>query len=204
MIPSQAASRSFALRKLVLSFGLIIISAVYAVWQSVNGVQSALMAATQSTPGQSYKAANDALLQTLAQINNATPTPTKNQTVPTSKSTSKSVAPAPAPTPAPTPTPQKPAGQYTDGSYTGSPADAYYGTVQVEAVIQNGQLADVKFLQYPDTHSTSVYINQQAMPMLTQEAIQAQSANVDGVSGATFTSQAFAQSLASALTKAKA
>lgn len=93
-------------------------------------------------------------------------------------------------------------GAYTDGSYTGSAADAYYGSVQVEAIIRNGQLADVKFLQYPNSHSASVYINQQAMPYLTQEAIQAQSANVNGVSGATFTSQAFTQSLASALSQA--
>ncbi len=93
-------------------------------------------------------------------------------------------------------------GMYTDGSYTGSVANAYYGSVQVEAIIRNGQLADVKFLQYPNSHSASVYINQQAMPYLTQEAIQAQSANVNGISGATFTSQAFAQSLASALSQA--
>ncbi len=62
----------------------------------------------------------------------------------------------------------------------------------------------MQFLQYPDTHSTSVYINQQAMPYLQQEAIQAQSANVNIVSGATDTSIAFQQSLASALAQAKA
>ena len=47
------------------------------------------------------------------------------------------------------------------------------------------------------------YINGQAMPMLTSEAVQVQSANVDIVSGATFTSQAFQQSLGSALAQAK-
>ena len=82
-------------------------------------------------------------------------------------------------------------------------ADAYYGNVQVQAIVQSGKLADVKFLDYPQTHQTSVYINSQAMPYLTQEAIQAQSANVNIVSGATFTSQAFIQSLASALSQAK-
>lgn len=95
-------------------------------------------------------------------------------------------------------------GAYADGSYTGNVVDAYYGPVQVEAVIRNGQLTDVKFLQYPNSHSASVYINQQAMPYLTQEAIQAQSASVNGVSGATFTSQAFVQSLSSALSQAQA
>ena len=99
--------------------------------------------------------------------------------------------------------PTQSSGTYANGSYTGTSADAYYGTVQVKAVVRNGQLADVQFLQYPNTHSYSVYVNNQAMPVLTQEALQAQSAQVNGVSGATFTSQAFQQSLASALVRAK-
>lgn len=93
-------------------------------------------------------------------------------------------------------------GQYKDGTYTGSVADAYYGNVQVSATISGSKLTDVKFLQYPDTHSTSVVINQQAMPYLKQEAIQAQSSNVQIISGATFTSQAFQQSLQAALSQA--
>lgn len=92
---------------------------------------------------------------------------------------------------------------YADGSYTGTAADAYYGIVQVKAVITNGRITDVQFLQHPDTHSTSREINSQAMPLLTQEAIQAQNANVSGVSGATATSDAFVQSLSSALALAK-
>ncbi|MDE1919134.1 MAG: FMN-binding protein [Patescibacteria group bacterium] len=103
----------------------------------------------------------------------------------------------------PPPAPRQIGGLYADGSYAGSPADAYYGTVQVKAVVQNGRIADVQFLQYPSDRSTSRYINGQAMPLLTQEAIRAQSAQVDGVSGATFTSQAFAESLAAALAQAK-
>ncbi|MBI5405757.1 FMN-binding protein [Candidatus Kaiserbacteria bacterium] len=95
-------------------------------------------------------------------------------------------------------------GLYADGSYTGSPADAYYGTVQVVAIVRNGKMTDVQFLQHPDNQPNSRYINGQAMPLLTQEAIRAQSAQVDGVSGATFTSQAFVQSLSSALAQAKA
>lgn len=93
-------------------------------------------------------------------------------------------------------------GQYRDGTYTGTVADAYYGSVQVKASVSGGRITDVSFLQYPDTHSESVYINQQAMPYLKQEAIKAQNANVDIVSGATFTSQAFIQSLTSALSQA--
>ncbi len=94
-------------------------------------------------------------------------------------------------------------GLYKDGSYTGSVADAYYGNVQVKAVIQSGKITDVQFLEYPSDRSTSVYINGQAMPYLTQEAIQSQNSNVDIVSGATETSLAFRESLASALTQAQ-
>jgi len=103
-----------------------------------------------------------------------------------------------------TPTPSSTTGQYKDGSYTGSVEDAYYGNVQVSATISGGKITDVKFLKYPDTHNTSVIINQQAAPYLKQEAVKAQNSNVQIISGATFTSQAFIQSLATALSQAKA
>jgi uncharacterized protein with FMN-binding domain len=91
---------------------------------------------------------------------------------------------------------------YKDGTYTGSVANAYYGNVQVRVIISGGKITDVKFLQYPNSHTTSVIINQQVMPYLKQETIQAQSANVQLITGATFTSQAFVQSLQAALRQA--
>lgn len=93
---------------------------------------------------------------------------------------------------------------YKDGSYTGSAADAIYGYIQVKATIQGGKLTDVVFVQYPNDRQNSIYINSQAMPMLKQQAIQVQSSQVDGVSGATDTTQAFIQSLGDALQQAKA
>lgn len=116
-----------------------------------------------------------------------------------------STPPQPTTTTAPVQTPviTKPKGLYADGSYTGSVADAYYGLVQVRATISGGKLTDVQFLQYPNDRSTSREINSQAMPLLKQEAIAAQSARVDGVSGATDTSAAFVESLGVALGKAK-
>lgn len=93
-------------------------------------------------------------------------------------------------------------GRYKDGTYTGSVADAFYGNLQVQAVISGGRIADVIFLQYPSDRGTSVRINSQAMPILKREAIQVQSAQVDGVSGATASSGAFIESLGSALQKA--
>ena len=92
---------------------------------------------------------------------------------------------------------------YKDGSYTGSVDDAVWGNVQVKVVIQNGKITSVQFLQYPHDRSRSIEINQYADPMLINEAIQAQSANVDIVTGATDTSDAFIQSLTDALAQAK-
>jgi len=113
--------------------------------------------------------------------------------VPTSASAGSSNPPTPIPTSQ---------GQYKNGTYTGSAADAFYGNIQVQAVISGGKITDVIFLQYPNDRGTSVMINQQAMPYLKQEAIAAQSANVDIVSGATDSSQAFIQSMQSALSQA--
>jgi uncharacterized protein with FMN-binding domain len=93
-------------------------------------------------------------------------------------------------------------GTYRNGTYTGPEADAYYGLVQVKVVITNGKISDVQFLDYPHDRRTSQEINNQVMPWLTQEAIQAQSANVNLISGATLTSEAFANSLQSALSSA--
>ena len=93
---------------------------------------------------------------------------------------------------------------YKDGSYTGSVADAFYGNLQVQVTISGGKITDIAFLQAPNDNPNSQYINQQADPMLKQEAIQAQSANVNTITGATDSSQAFVQSLAAALNQAKA
>jgi uncharacterized protein with FMN-binding domain len=92
---------------------------------------------------------------------------------------------------------------YKDGIYTGSIADAFYGNVEVQATISSGKIASVNFLQYPSDRSTSRSINSQAMPYLQQEAIAVQSGQVNVVSGATDTSNAFVQSLTSALAQAQ-
>lgn len=96
------------------------------------------------------------------------------------------------------------AATYKDGSYTGSVADAQWGVVQIKATIQGGKITDVQFLQYPNDRNRSRMINSDADPQLVSEAIQAQSANVDIVTGATDSSEAFMQSLADALSQARA
>jgi len=90
-----------------------------------------------------------------------------------------------------------------DGTFTGSEVDAYYGWVKVQTIIQGGRITDVHFLEYPQDRRTSQRINSFAVPNLQQEAIQAQTANVDIISGATLTSEAFRVSLQAALDSAK-
>ncbi|HEV8666708.1 MAG TPA: FMN-binding protein [Candidatus Paceibacterota bacterium] len=94
-------------------------------------------------------------------------------------------------------------GQYKDGTYTGKVADAFYGNLQVQATISDGKITDVTFLQQPNTPQESVEVNAKSSPKLKSEAIAAQSAKVDIVSGATQSSEAFQQSLASALSQAQ-
>ena len=91
------------------------------------------------------------------------------------------------------------ASAYKDGTFQGQAIDAYYGLVQVQVSIQGGSIQSVQFLQYPNDRRTSVQINSIAMPYLQQEAVQAQSANVNIISGATLTSEGFQMSLQSAL-----
>ena len=118
-------------------------------------------------------------------------------------SSSPAIATAPPPSAASSVASSAAAGLYKDGTYLGTKTDAYYGNVQVRVTVQSGKIADVQFLDYPQNRSTSRYINSQATPALRSEAIQIQSAPVDAVSGATYTSQAFNQSLASALAQAQ-
>lgn len=92
---------------------------------------------------------------------------------------------------------------YKNGTYRGSVVDAYYGNIQVQVQITGGRITDVTFLQYPNDNGTSRFINSQAMPMLKSEAIQAQNAQVNIISGASDSSMAFQQSLADALSQAK-
>ena len=90
-------------------------------------------------------------------------------------------------------------GTLADGTYTGQSANAYYGDIQVQVVIQNGAITGFRLMSYPSHTGTSIAINRQALPILAQEVITAQSTQVDIVSGATLSSEAFLRSVESAL-----
>ena len=88
------------------------------------------------------------------------------------------------------------------GTFTGSSVDTRYGPVQVQAVVSGGKLTNVNVLQVPDNGNYEDQIVSIALPELKSEALSAQSGNIDIISGATFTSQGYAQSLQSALDQA--
>ena len=110
-------------------------------------------------------------------------------------STAATTAPAPAATQA-----AKPAA--ASGTFTGDAAQTRFGPVQVSITISNGRITNVTAPVYPRESFQDQQINAQAIPWLEQQTIAAQSANIQGVGGASYTSQGFYQSLVSALSKA--
>jgi len=86
-----------------------------------------------------------------------------------------------------------------DGTFTGEAADTRYGPVQVRITISGGRITDAQAVEYPQESGRDVRINSTAVPKLNQETLQVQSAQIDTVSGATYTSEGYQQSLQSAL-----
>ena len=91
-----------------------------------------------------------------------------------------------------------------DGTYTGDSVTNRWGDVQVEITVADGAITDVTVLQYPDGENKSVQINQRALPSLIESTLTAQSADVDTVSGATYTSESYRESLQTAIDDARA
>jgi len=88
-----------------------------------------------------------------------------------------------------------------NGTVTGSAVQMPYGTVEVQITVSNGKITDVQAVSLPN-RGRSGEISNYVAPILASEALKAQSANIDIVSGATYTSEAYAQSLQSALDQA--
>jgi uncharacterized protein with FMN-binding domain len=107
----------------------------------------------------------------------------------------------PGATATPAPTATTGGGSAATTKIDGPVVDTRYGPVQVELVVAGGKISDVVALQMP-TGRRSGQISQSAEPILHDEAVQAQSARIDLVSGATYTSDAYAQSLQAAIDQA--
>ncbi|PRB35383.1 FMN-binding protein [Arthrobacter sp. MYb23] len=90
-------------------------------------------------------------------------------------------------------------GSTTAATYDGASVQTRFGTVQVQVTIQDGKITEVTPLQLTDAERKSAQISSRAAPVLRSEVIQAQSANVQTIGGATVTSDAYLTSLQAAL-----
>jgi uncharacterized protein with FMN-binding domain len=104
-------------------------------------------------------------------------------------------------TPSPSATPSAPAASAASATktVTGAAADTRYGPVQVKVTFSGSTITAVDTVQYPSESGRDVEINSQALPILQQETLSKQSAQIDTVSGATYTSEGYIQSLQSAI-----
>jgi uncharacterized protein with FMN-binding domain len=92
-----------------------------------------------------------------------------------------------------------PAGSRT---FDGNAADTRWGPVQVRISVTGGKITDVQALRFPDANQHDREVSGAALPVLRQKAISAQSAQIDAVSGATYTSGGYTRSLQSAIDRA--
>jgi uncharacterized protein with FMN-binding domain len=127
-------------------------------------------------------------------------TPPVSTPQPQSGGTATTPSPA-ASTPATPTTPAKASGP-ADGTYTGSNVDTRFGSVQVQVTLSGGSISDVAAVHLTDADGRSVQISNRAAPVLRQEVLASQSANVSNVSGATYTARAYLSSVQSALDQA--
>jgi uncharacterized protein with FMN-binding domain len=134
----------------------------------------------------------------------ASPAPASDSTPSASPQPTTTTEPSPEPTETPestssaeaTPTPASGA---ASGTFTGTAVQTRFGTVQVAVIIQGGTISDVTTVQLSSRDGRSASINSRAVPVLRSEVLQAQSANVQNVSGATYTSTGYLTSLQAAL-----
>lgn len=91
----------------------------------------------------------------------------------------------------------------TSGTFTGDSADTRYGPVQVKVTVSGGTISAVDVVDVPMSNPRDAEINQQAVPLLVQETVGRADAQIDFISGATFTSDGYQRSLQSAIDKAK-
>jgi uncharacterized protein with FMN-binding domain len=95
-----------------------------------------------------------------------------------------------------------PAPRKASGTFTGQDVSTQFGDVQVQIIMRGGRIVDVGAVRLPNDRPRSQFISQQAAPILRSEVLAAQSARIDLLSGATFTSDAWATSVQSALNQA--
>ena len=138
--------------------------------------------------------------------------PQKNESL-SQNTVTASTTPTPTPTltstPTPTlsstasPTPSVVSNSLKDGTYTGDSSINRFGVVQISISVSSGKIIAVDFISMPDGDSRSATISDYAQPLLEESTLIAQSADIDTISGATYTSLSYINSLQSAIDQAK-
>jgi uncharacterized protein with FMN-binding domain len=178
-----------------------------AAWASLITVVGLVLLFSFKTPGAaSLAAANGATGDQAVVDSGGTPAATAAPTPAATSGTTTTHGDATSgTTSAATPAPMTTTTQtYQDGTYTGSTITTRYGNVEVQVTVSGGTITDVTALALPDRDNHSARISSQAAPILREEALTAQSANIDLLSGATYTSTGYEQSLQAALDQALA
>mgnify|MGYP001249993868 CR=1 FL=1 len=93
-------------------------------------------------------------------------------------------------------------GSGSSGTYTGDAVQTRWGTVQVQITVKDGKITSADAVEYPSENPKDQQINAYAIPQLNAEVVDAQSASIDAVSGATVTSDGYIESLQSAIDQA--
>ncbi|RFA12906.1 hypothetical protein B7R22_14775 [Subtercola boreus] len=136
-----------------------------------------------------------------ASVSGGSAATTPSATTPSATTPSATATPAPTTSEAPAAAaPAAPAA--VSGTFSGTSVSTRYGSVQVQVVVSNGSITDVVALKLTNDDNRSVSISNRAAPVLRTEVLAAQSATVQGVSGATYTSDAYLTSLQAALDQA--
>jgi len=164
-----------------------------------TSTESSSMALPGAAVDPAGSASTPAATQSAAPTKSVTAAATAKATPSKSAATnnSQSQTPAATPTKAATVAPVKKA---ASGTFTGDSVDVRYGYVQVKITVENGKITDAQAVVAPSGRNDRW--TQMSVPVLRQQTLQAQSANINGVSGASFTSYGWYTSLASALAKA--
>ncbi|SDO69984.1 Uncharacterized protein, contains FMN-binding domain [Microbacterium testaceum StLB037] len=164
---------------------------VYALMATVTGLVLLFSYRTSTVP-ESTSALADAPSSGVATVPKTTPSPSASASSGSSSTSSGSSSA------------QTSSSGLTDGTFTGQVANTRFGPVQVQITVSGGAITDVQVPQYPSESGRDQQINSRALPVLVKETVQAQSAEVDMVSGATYTSTGYRTSLQSALDQARA
>ena len=153
---------------------------------ALPGAGSATAAPSSASTTTSAPSASATTTKSVTKTQSATPNATQSQTT--------------AATPAPVKTTAAPATKAVSGTFVGDTVNVRYGNVQVKITVENGKITDAQAVQAPNGRNDRW--TQMAVPILRQQTLQAQSAQITGASGASFTSYGWYTSLVSALAKA--